>query len=357
MESAIDHHLRCPRELSRRVSDAYTPDYPRYVARADRSLAQVVMGSFGVQHARPGQRPGAMAALCQIVATFGLTDGPRHHDLSHHVDGQGHHNLMAVAYWTDPAAYRRWLASPGVAQWWESEDRLGEGLGYFREIVAPRVEQFETLYAANEDLRGVGAALTGCSGEVREHGYWGSSRDRIPLSQTDRLESVGVPHVVSGDPAAGGRVVVRGHHNLVVIRSGQLWEGADEDEHNLYVEHFLPTLEVGMAALEREGTALGCYSNRFVRSIDLDGNELDETYNVGYWRALSNLERWAETSRAHLQLFVRFQSVHARLDRLRFYQEVSVSDREDQTFEYLNCHRGTGLMRDAAVPVDAGRHR
>lgn len=146
--------------------------------------------------------------------------------------------------------------------------------------------------------------------------------------------------------------MVRGHDNLTLIRSGQIWDGAGADDRNLYFDDLLPTLEVGMAELDRTGGGIGCYSSRYVRRIDIDGNDLDETYNIGYWRSLADLERWAETNRAHLQLFVRYLSVRTRLDRLRFYQEALVADRADQIYEYINCHPGTGLMRDAVLPAE-----
>ena len=87
-----------------------------------------------------------------------------------------------------------------MSSWWESEDRLSDGLGFFREIVAPRAEQFETLYAFQDDLPGVGAVMDGVSGEINEHGYWGSMRERFPISQTDWMQASGELRVVAGDP-------------------------------------------------------------------------------------------------------------------------------------------------------------
>lgn len=355
MESAIDGHLRCPRTLTRRVSDDYQPPFPMYVARdPGKELTQVVMAFFGVQYRHDSQRPAALAALRQIVDTFALADGPDHHDATDHIDADDHHNLIVVGYWTDPAGYRRWLQSPEVTGWWESDDRLDDDLGYFREVSAPRVDQFETLYAFEDDLPGVGKVLGSTSDEVEEHGYWGSARDRFPVSQTDWMEADGHLTVISGDPAAGGRVVVRGHDNICLIRSGQDWRSAEADERSLYFEEILPVLQQGMDFLRDNGDAVGCYSNRFVRSIDLDGNELDESYNLGHWRALENLERWAEAHPTHLRIFVTFFRVVEDLEKLRLYHEVSVSDGDDQYFEYLNCHPRTGMLRDARVSSGVG---
>jgi aliphatic aldoxime dehydratase len=284
-----------------------------------------------------------------IDASFALADGPGNHDLTYHLDNQGYGNFIAVGYWRDPAAYHRWLLSAPVADWWGDEARLNEGLGYFREVIAPRAEQFETLYAFKDDLPGVGAVMDGISGEIEEHGYWGSARDRFAISQTDWMQPTSELQVISGDPAKGGKVVVRGHDNLTLIRSGQDWVEAGEEERALYFNEMLPPLQDGMNFLRDEGQALGCYSNRFVRNIDLDGNLLDIAYDIGHWRSLDKLERWAESHPTHLRIFTTFFRVIGGLSKLRLYHEVSVADGSQQLFEYINCHPQTGMMRDAQV--------
>ncbi|SIS18857.1 aliphatic aldoxime dehydratase [Williamsia sterculiae] len=350
MESAIDTHLTaCPRTISRRVPDAYQPPFPMFVGRADETLHQVTMAYLGVQYRDGGQRTAALAAVAEIVGTFDIADGPAHNDITRHTDKEGYVNLIVVGYWRDPAAFCRWLRSPDVNGWWDSPERLSGELGYFREIVSPRAEQFETLYAFTDNLPGVGAVMDDISGEINEHAYWGSMRERFPLSQTDWMESSGELVVVTGNPADGGRVVVQGHDNIALIRSGQDWREAGPEERALYLEEIQPTLQAGMDFLRDNGETVGCYSNRLVQNIDLDGNLLDETYNIGHWRSLEKLERWAESHPTHLRIFTTFFKVVADLDKLRLYHEVSVSDGANQIFEYLNCHPSTGMMRDAKV--------
>lgn len=346
MESAIDKHLKCPRTLSRRVHDDYEPPFPMFVGRADKELTQVVMAYLGVQF-HEEHRQKAILAMQHMVDSFSLDYGPDHHDITFHVDNQGFGNFIVVGYWRDPSAYCRWLRLPELENWWSSDERLSEELGYFREIIAPRAEQFETLYAFKEKLPGVGALMNNLSGEIQEHGYWGSVRDRIPASQNDWLQPDGELHIMAGNPAAGGRVVVQGHDNITLIRSGQDWAEADEQERQLYFNEMLPPLQAGMDFLRDEGHALGCYSNRFVRNVDRDGNLLDIAYDIGFWRSLDRLERWAESHPTHLRIFTTFFRVVTGLQKLRLYHEVSVSDARFQTFEYINCHPGTGMMRDA----------
>jgi aldoxime dehydratase len=319
-----------------------------FVGRADENVKQVVMAYLGVQF-RDEQRAAALQAMRYIDASFALADGPGNHDLTYHLDNQGYGNFIAVGYWRDPAAYHRWLLSAPVADWWGDDARLNEGLGYFREVIAPRAEQFETLYAFKDDLPGVGAVMDGISGEIEEHGYWGSARDRFAISQTDWMQPTSELQIISGEPAKGGRVVVRGHDNLTLIRSGQDWVEAGEEERALYFNEMLPPLQDGMNFLRDEGQALGCYSNRFVRNVDLDGNLLDIAYDIGHWRSLDKLERWAESHPTHLRIFTTFFRVIGGLSKLRLYHEVSVADGSQQLFEYINCHPQTGMMRDAQV--------
>ncbi len=212
MESAIDKHLKCPRTLSRRVHDGYQPPFPMFAGRASDDLTQVVMAYLGVQF-REENRENAVRAMQHIVSTFSLSHGPGNHDISFHTDNQGYGNFIVVGYWRDPAAYCRWIRQPEIDRWWASDERLQDGIGYFREIISPRAEQFETLYAFKEDLPGVGAVMDNISGEIQEHGYWGSVRDRIAekvRSAVARLENLG---------ALIGEVSVPGHQLAAALWS------------------------------------------------------------------------------------------------------------------------------------------
>jgi aldoxime dehydratase len=347
MESAIDTHLQCPRSLQRRVADDYRPPFPMFVGRAAEDLTQVVMGYFGVQYRGAEHRDEALSVLRHIVGQLGLDNGPGEYDVTHHDDTSGYDNLIAVGYWRDPATYSAWLADPEVSGWWGSDERLSGDVGVFREILSPRADQFETLYAFTDRFPGVGAIMDGVSGEIQEHGYWGSMRDRVPLSQTDRMSATGAL-ARDGESTLGRRVVVKGHDNVALIRSGQDWVDAGDEERELYLTEIEPVLRAGMDFLRDHGQEIGCYSNRYVRNVDLDGNPVDKSYNIGHWRSLDLLERWSESHPSHLRIFTTFFRVVASLDKLRLYHEVSVFDAADQHYEYLNCHPATGMLRDAS---------
>src|SRR5205814_8612568 len=130
-------------------------------------------------------------------------------------------NMVAIAYWSDPATFAAWRSKPKIDAWWRSEERLHEGLGYFREIALPRFEHFETLFNTPDHLDGVGVVMGSVSEEVQEHAYWGSARDRIPLSQTDAMNPSDSLRLSDGLPGSGQRVRVVGHENVAMIRSGQ----------------------------------------------------------------------------------------------------------------------------------------
>ncbi len=236
MESAIPKHLQCPRQRSRRVEEGYLPPYPAYTARAAAAVEQVVMGYFGVQSTGADAHDKATAALLHIVHGFGAPDGPGHHDLAHFVDTAGYDNNLAIAYWSDREAFARWRSNSGIDAWWQADDRLRDGLGYFREIASPRVQHYETLFNTPDRLEGIGTIMGGISGEIREHAYWGAARDRIPLSQTDALEPSRSRAIIQDSSGPGGRVRIAGHANVTIIRSGQEWTETAGKERELYLQ-------------------------------------------------------------------------------------------------------------------------
>lgn len=354
MESAIDTHLRCPRTRTRRIEDDYAPPYPVWSARAPSSVTQVVMAYFGVQSFGKEHQGRACAALMKIAADFKLADGPGHHDLTHYVDAEGYDNMIAIAYWNDPASFARWCATPQIAAWWRSSERLTDGLGYFREIASPRVEHYETMFNTPDRFEGVGVVMGGVSGEIQEHGYWGSMRDRIPLSQHDAMAPAGSRAVVSGRPALGQRVRVVGHQNVAMIRSGQEWVDTEGQERKLYLEEMEPVLREGMHFLRDQGLPIGCYSNRYMTHLDASGAPLQKSFGLSYWHSLADMERWAESHPTHVAIFGSFmryvQALNFQL-KLRVYHEVSVLKTDEQSYEYVNCHPRTGLMNGLADEV------
>jgi aliphatic aldoxime dehydratase len=343
MESAIDVHLKCPRTRTRRVGDDFQPPYPAFSARAPQTMTQVVMGYFGVQSRGGGE--AMETAFKAVNALFDLPDGPDHRDTVRYIDGDGYDTVITVAYWGDTKQFSRWIDNPPNQAWWNADERLRDGVGYFREILNPRDAQYETAYSSPKHLEGVGVVMGGVSGEILEHGYWGSMRDRIPLSQTDTMSPTGALRVRDD---GNGRVTVHGHENLAVIRSGQDWTDTQGEERRAYLEDIEPTLRAGMDFLRDQGAEVGCYSNRYVQHIDADGRPVEKSFGISHWHSLADLERWAESHPTHLKIFGIFLKKVSELPNLRLYHEVSVLDAAAQRYEYINCHPGTGLLRPGA---------
>ncbi len=345
LDSSIPAHLKCPRTRDRRVNDSWSPPVPAYSARPGEAIQQIVMAYFGVQ-AKGDDKKGALTAAYQkILATFKLSEGPARHVLVQFVDAEDYLNLIAVAYWIEPARYETWSKSPEVSGWWSSDDRLKEGVGYFREVLSPRMEQFETIYThAHGPHEGVSILFDEMSEPIFEHGYWGSMRDRLPLSQTDPLEPSGTLKVVSGTPSAGGRVVVQGHENLTLIRSGEDWSLTEGEERETWYNVIEPVLHEGMNYLRDDGREVGCYSNRYCHHIDENGKVLEKGFGYSLWRSVGNLENWGASHHTHLAIYVTFNRMAKTFKNLTLYHEVSVFDSAHQHYEYINCHPKIGLL-------------
>lgn len=351
MESAIPSHLRCPRSRLARASADYTPPYPAWVARLDPAVKQVAMAYFGAQH-RPGDdsaQATARAGIAWLRAAAGGADAPAHHDLAHYVDEAGYETLVWVAYWDDPAALARWLATPALDAWWNADERLAEGVGWFREIACPEAARFETLFSTPDRFEGVARLTTELSGEIQEHAYWGGMRDRIALSQTDAMRGGGRP--AATPPGPGRRVRVQPADNVALIRSGQEWTDTTGREREIYLAEVEPVLREGMGFLRDHGASVGCHANRYLTQLDEHFAPLQKSYGLSWWQSLEHMERWSESHPTHVAIFGTFMRMVQAMNfdlKLRLYHEVSVLRAEDQQFEYVGCHPRTGLLRVAA---------
>lgn len=338
MESAIPAHLKTVRSRHRRVPDDYSPPYPSFVARHKPTVTRVVMAYFGLQYR--GEPPAAAAsALSEIARLFTNANGPSHWDRAKYIDQAGYSNVVSVAYWDDVSKFDSWFAA--VRESWTGSS--SEGIGRFIEVLRPAVARYETLFSSLGRAEGVAVIADDMSGEVQEHAYWGGMRDRIPLSQTDEMAPGGKPALVRD----GGRLRVKPHDNLCLIRSGQDWSDTDAAERKLYLEDVEPVLREGMEFLRDEGLGIGCYANRYMRVLDSDGAPTEKSYGQSWWKSLAALERWAESHPTHVKIFgaaMKYLSTLGPAAKLRLYHEVTVATADEQFFEYRDCHPATGML-------------
>jgi aliphatic aldoxime dehydratase len=344
MESAIPEHLRCPRSQVRRAPSDYVPAVPAWVARFGPEVTRVVMGYFGVQFRGDAGQATAKDFMRRMYSWCVEADGPVNHETVQYCDEAGFGTMILVAYWGDVAAHGRWLAAEQRRQWWESEERDTDGVGYFREIFSPRSKHFETLFSSPDRFEGVARLTKAVSEEIFEHGYWGGARDRLPSTQTDGLEPGPVPALTC---SGARRLHVTPQRQLALIRSGQDWTDTEADERKLYLDEVEPVLGQGMTFLRDSGRGIGCYSNRYVRHLDEAGHAQEKSFGMSLWRSLAHLEVWAGSHPTHLAIFGSFMRMVKATNfqpRLRLYHEVAVLAEDEQSFEYVNCHPRTGML-------------
>lgn len=341
MESAIAGHLTVARTQPARKGATFTPPYPSFSARFPVSTRRVVMAYFGVQyHAEATVPPVVDTALGELRAQLRGPAGSGHVDRATYIDEAGFANVLLIAYWDDPATYDRWLSATPA---WTRDERVGSGAGFFTEVVRPSVERYETLFS-NDRVEGVAHLADGLSGEIREHGYWGGARDRLPLAQTEDLAADRFPTIA---PRGSRRTVVPGH-NLCLIRSGQDWTDTADDERRMYLQDIEPVLRAGMDFLRDDGLTIGCYCNRYLRVLDDNGDLTDKSFGMSWWRSMEELDTWAESHPTHVDIFrvaMRYLASMGPAAKLRLYHEVTVAAADEQSFEYLDCHQETGLLR------------
>jgi hypothetical protein len=293
-------------------------------------------------------RDGNADEFRRLIAGFcGEGEGPRQLEYAEYRDKTELRTILCIAHWTDAQSYTNWSASSTFSSWWNDPNRTSDDTGYFREVLTIPTERFETIFSSQRPA-GMGRALPGLRGPITDHGYWGSMRDRIPLSRTDNLSgcSAEVHPDTRITESEGQRLRVTIPGNLTVIRSGQDWSACGDEELALYDSSVRPALDKGMQYLNSHPRETGCCEMRFARETSVDGGLLPHTFGLGYFLTLAHLERWAEGHPTHLAIFNSFVEMFGQLGavELRLWHEVAVLPSIGQVFEYINCHPHTGLL-------------
>lgn len=362
MESSIAPHLRCPRSIPACLPDpSFEPPYPSFSIRFPQNVTRLVLAIIGAQH-KPGASENTISASRSIVSSFlsppttpETWTPPPFHDWTSVTDNKGYFNHCALVYWDSKSSYDSWATGSGFKTWWDALDaKDDDGPGWFLEVLSPTTDRFETLFNTDTEVSREGSAhMPGAcmSATIQEHGYWGSMRDRLPLSQTDELSGVKMSSPSSDSTITKGkRIIVPGRKNLAIIRSGQDWSQTTPEERKLYLETMHPVLEKGMNFLRDNGEEVGCYSCRFMETVDAKTGKadgIDRTFGLAYFDELASLEGWSKHHPTHLAIFGGFFQYAKKLGNnvtLRVFHEVMVLEEEQQYFEYVGCHEGTGML-------------
>lgn len=227
-------------------------------------------------------------------------------------DKSNYFNASVISYWQTKEEFDHWQDASGFHTWW-SGLTPGNGVGWFREVFVPNLDRFETVFPDNGRAEEAAHMQESISGEIQEHVYWGSMRDRLPISQVNPLQSAAVKEASTHDRAEDlrkQRVYVPGRQNLTVIRSGQDWSNTTPEERKLYLETMHLVLIKGMDFLCDKGHEVGCFSCRLMDAFEADAGaepvSSDKTFGLAYLDDLASLERWSKAHKTHLDIFGRF---------------------------------------------------
>lgn len=357
LEQSICPHLRIKRTLPKSTPAAYNPPFPAFSSRFSETQNELVMLVLGVQ-----SHQGSLSHdILDDVMKFMQHTSVQHHDLCSFRDFWDKENICILAYWNSKSNFGKWKEESGFASWWEEaiiKNAINDKQhGWFLEQLTPSLDRLETVFSDPQAQEGFSKMESERSGQIEEHAYWGSMRDRLPKAQTNLLEGVKLESLASKNSSLGyditeGLSVIKPHQDLCIIRSGQDFKSLKGKEREIYLQEIHPTLIKGMNFLRDEGNQVNCFDCRFMEHIHPDDLEpsFEKTFGLAYFNNLSDLEGWAKQHPTHLDIFGRFLKYAEELKgdvNLRLYHDVMVLSPEQQLFQYVNCHSATGMMAKA----------
>ena len=350
LESAIPEYLQQDRVVPANLPANHEPPFPSYSARLPEQIKDLVMAIIGVQHEQQiDNQSKELQEILTYVQKPTLSCMPYHHELASVTDNRGYLNEVAIVYWMSQQEYEDWKIASGFDAWWQGL-RPQEEYGWFLEVLFPSIDRLETIFSDNHSVEGAAYLKESISDAICEHGYWGSMRDRLPISQVDTLDGVKARADQNSDTnTKKRRMHVPGRENLAIIRSGQDWSNTNPHERKLYLETMHPVLIKGMDFLRDQGEEVGCFSNRFMSVVSKtsSGESTDKTFGLSYFDDLASLEGWSKKHKTHLDIFGRFLEYAGELKgniTLSLFHEVMVLEPEQQYFEYVGCHNTTGML-------------
>jgi hypothetical protein len=323
-------------------------------------MDDLVIAIIGAQYTSVAENDGkAISKLQDFVNKAPELKRPSFWEVASVVDKRGAYNIAVIAYWHSADLHKKWQQESGFDTWWQSSDREEDGHGWFQEVLRPTIDRFETVFSNSENPEGAANMQEKISGEMEEHAYWGSMRDRLAAAQDNELNGNKLSSAndnSNGSPVndnASKRVRVPGKPNLCVIRSGQDWSDTLPEERKLYLDTMHPVLIEGMRFLRDEGREVGCYAMNLWDVVDSDSLVAyrGRTFGLGYFDDLASLEYWSKSHQTHINIFRGFLMYAKKLNNvlsLRLFHEVYVLELDQQFFEYIRCHSETGIYSKRA---------
>lgn len=140
-------------------------------------------------------------------------------------------------------------------------------------------------------------------------------------------------------------ITVNGNGNLIYLRSGQNLLDADSEEKSSYKQVMSGPLSVGMKHIQLTRST-GCYFNRFVRSLDQNGNEIGKIFSLSMWYDVHQLLNWTK-SHVHKRIMDTGMAMYSEKGphlKLRLWHEAFCLPHSGQQSQYFGCHTKTGLL-------------
>lgn len=171
--------------MSSAITEATIDNSPAFTARFSPTIQHLGMLILGVQGAKNDLARPQMDALAQsMMVTTANAKDVLFRDQGIFTDAEAMHNRIVVCYFEGSRSARQ--AAEDLAEGWLANSRTDPHLGFYIEEIWPTMDRVETLFSSAH-MQGVGHMAAERSGEIRENGYWGSARDRLPAAQVDLL--------------------------------------------------------------------------------------------------------------------------------------------------------------------------
>lgn len=344
--------LAYPRIIQARRPEGHQPAAPRFSLRWDKPHLTLVSVYFGMQkdNATWQDKKAFFERMRVMLSTEFAADAT---EIMQCTDEAGMDNAIIVAYWTDVTVYAKWMATAGFRDWFNAKERLAGQEGYWFEAIVVPYDRHETIYSGPHYRVGFGRTEGSEIVAITNNGFFGAARDRLPLSAVDTLDIPGDGRISDNGVADGlGRhLVAHIPHNTTILRSGQYWEGAGEEQLNDYQHALQPKLMRGMDYLVEAREKTGCMSMRVMTNLNEDGSLRSETSVCAAFASMVQLEDWAKSHETHAEIYkhaIAMNRLYKEKREVITWHELFVISLGN-TFEYVNCHRKTGILRYAQV--------
>lgn len=338
-------HIEYDRTVPARRPEGHQPAAPRFSLRWTRPVPSLASVYFGIQaKGLDWETENAFYELLRSM--FSGPDAPESFETMRSQDEAQYTNGIVAAYWTDPTCYARWVEQSGFQQWFNQESHRSGAVGYWWEAIVVPYDRHETIYSGPNYRIGFSRTPDTEIVPITNNGFFGAARDRLPVSAIDVLDAPLEPVARSQRQSQGAHLLVQVPHNVTILRSGQFWEGAGEEQLRDYMEALQPKLLRGMQYLSDNKADTGCMSLRIMTNLNEDGSPRAETSVLGAFSSLTKLEQWAASHETHLDIYrhaIAMNRLHKEKREVITWHELFVL-LMGNCFEYVNCHPETGML-------------